>query len=505
LRLLSTSLGAWDSISRDTAGEHGITFPLALVHAAIRAAGYPIPVCAEGPGAPSPGGRWDVILISALDSRHYWLVPDFLRRWGLAPLACDRKEGDPIVILGGQAAYNPAPIEQIADVVFVGEVEGGIGPVLAALDGRGRAAALERIAALPWCRVAAVQPTGHPIVARYAEDIGASLREHLQVNLRPIHRIEIARGCKGQSARASEKGTAACGFCSLGWRTPYRENSAADIGAALDGAGVTEIHLSAGDAEGHSEIGAIRATADRLGLRDHGWTGRLDTVDDCHVSAGKLFAVGLEGASWRLRRAVGKGRLTDDYVVGRIGEYWAAGGRRLMLHFIGGLPGECEADYGELDDLFGRLCRVAGRHQRPGVDVGRQPFGPLPHTPMQWFAPGLTTAGIGRVFDRWAQRPEWHLQHKSGQSYRAALSAAVAMRGGAEITPLLLAGMPRLPDGRGARRALGAALDRHGLDAEHYLSAWEIGSLTPWSNVRTYHGAHVARAARHIARAVNAA
>lgn len=506
MRVLSTGLGAWDTIARDTQGTHGITFPLALVHAAIEEAGYPAPVCAEGDGAPEPGGeRWGALMLSALDSRHYWRVPDFLRRWGVPVWSAERGASDPIVILGGQAAYAPAPVEEIVDVVYVGEAEGGIGELMAVLhSGLSRRQILERLAAIPHCMVPAVQAPGRVTVAHYAADIALSLRRRLDVNLRTIHRIEVARGCKGPAYRTSDKGNAACGFCALGWRAPYRENSAAAVGAAIRASGVSEVHLSAGDAEGHSEIEAIRQEVAHLGVRDHGWTGRVDTVKDCSVAAGKHFAFGLEGPSMRLRRAVGKGRLTEDYVAEKIAAYWAAGGRRMMLHLIGNLPTESEDDVEELDALLWRLRGVAaGMGTRLSVDIGRQPFGPLPHTPMQWFRPGLSTRRIGAVVERWEQDPALHITHKSGQSYRAALYAAITMRGGREVGPLLVRGAPRLPEGRGARRAMARWLGTERV--ERYLGDWEIGSPTPWDHVQVAHREHVVGAARRVARVLGVA
>ncbi|MBK8912977.1 MAG: hypothetical protein IPM61_16885 [Chlorobi bacterium] len=52
--------------------------------------------------------------------------------------------------------------------------------------------------------------------------------------------------------------------------------------------------------------------------RDNGWTGRLDTTlsnPDARVPGTKRYAFGVEGVSARLRRAVGKGYLTDARLI----------------------------------------------------------------------------------------------------------------------------------------------------------------------------------------------
>ena len=290
----------------------------------------------------------------------------------------------------------------------------------------------------------------------------------------------------------------------LGWRSAYRENSVDDIAAALRAtraAGIREVHLSAGDAESHSGIEQLRALVAAEGMRDHGWTGRLDTMRDCSVSAGKQFAFGIEGCSHRLRRMVGKGRLTDDYIVEEVGAYWRAGGRRLMFHLIGGLPGETDADAEQFAELLDRLESMAsGVGERVHMEIGRQPFGPLPHTPMQWCAPGITTERIGAAVARHVGGARLAVIDKTGQPVSEALINSLVMRGGPEVTALVEAGPPRLPrDPRMARASWLGWVRRAGLDPERYLGAWDPDAPTPWDHIRSAHDVEeIRRAHRRI-------
>jgi hypothetical protein len=517
MRSLCTSLGAWDTIAKDTQGTHGKTFPLAIVSAVMESAGQPEPDCFEGWAGPPPVARdYDLLLVSMMDPRHMWALPGWLDAVRCPRLASARGAGDPLVIVGGQAATAPAPIEAMADIVFIGEAEAGLPALLRALDatraaGLPRPAQLEVCAGLPGVFVPSVhrREREFEIVQVYADDIGITLRQRLDVNLRTIHRVEIARGCKGPAHTVSRDPTknAACGFCVLGWRSRYRENSAEDIAAALAATaaeGHREVHLSAGDAEGHSQIEALRGFVRDHGLRDHGWTGRLDTVRDCSVSAGKQFAFGLEGASHRLRAAIGKGRLTAEYVIEKLGAFWQAGGRRTMLHLIGGLPSEGPDDHREYSDLLRALEDLS--YTIPGgepihLQIGRQPFGPLPHTPMQWFAPGLTTDALGEAAKPYLGGRLLNVYDKSGQSEPDALLNAVVMRGGAEVLPMLMDGRPRLRPGRAMRGQFAAWVRSYGLEPERYLGAWDVDAPTPWEFVQSaFPKAEVRKAYHRIAR-----
>lgn len=487
MRMLATSLGAWDTIEAGQRHRHGLTFPLAIVAAVLAECGYTDLAVWEGDERPRGRARdYDLLLVSAMDSRHYWRLVPWLRAIGCPPRAADRSAADPLVIVGGQAATAPGPIEPFADVVYVGEAEAHVPDLMRALEtaraaGWSRSRTLEAVAAVPGCLVPSHLPEGHVVHQVFAEDISLTLRQRICVSHRAVQRLEIARGCKSR-----------CGFCALGWRAPYRENAASEVIHALQAtraAGIREIHLSAGDAEGHSEIETLRDAVRALGLRDHGWTGRLDTMRDCSVSAGKQFAFGIEGLSHRLRRAVGKPRLTNDYIVQEVEAYWRSGGRRLMFHLIGSLPTESDLDAMEFEELLDRLAYIAhSLRVRFHLEVGRQPFGPLPHTPMQYCAPGISTERIGRVVARHVGGPYLAVVDKEGQRPPEALLNAIVMRGGREVAPLVEGGPPRLPRHLAmARATLSAWLRRAGLNPERYWSRWDPDAPTPWEHVRSAH------------------
>lgn len=492
MRSICTSLGAWDTIEGKT--PHGLTFPLAIVSATMEEAGWPAPVSWEGARRPDERARdVQLLLLSAMDSRHFWRIAPWLREVGCPVLASDRGERDPIVIVGGQAACAPAPIEHMVDVVYVGEAEASLPALLRELGRSGsRRARLERAAAVPGCLVPSCFPDGHRVHQVYAEDIGISLRRRLQVNLRPLHRMEIARGCWHK-----------CGFCALGWRSRYREAPVEAVLAALHESadrGVRCVHLSAADAESHRQIDELREHVAELGLYDSSWSGRLDTIGDREHAAGKFYAVGIEGLSYRLRRATGKARLTDEEIVRRMATYWRSGGQTVRFHMIGGLPTERKEDADAFSALLALLADAAPDDGQT-IEIARQPFGPLPHTPMQWFAPGVQTDLIRAATARHIGSDSLWLIDIPGQRYGTALVSAVAMRGGREVQPLLTDGRPKLHrQPRRAKSRWWSWLTSAGLDPLRYISEWDPDAPTPWDHIQSAYPVETLRRAHRAIR-----
>lgn len=478
MKILMTSLGTWDSLERKHKVKHGIIYPLAIVHKLLEDAGFTGQIdVLEGA---KPKGPWDVIMISALDSRHFWRVPEMLRQLKIPVWANERSEEHPIVIIGGQACYAPGPILPFADVAYVGEAEVSAVQLVKSLEPeRGtRTVRLSRASDLAGCWVPSIHGYEHQIDAVYTDDPSISLQgEGVQsVNLRPILRIEIARGCPHK-----------CPFCVLGWRQPYRPLPAERIICSLERwakTGRKEVHLQAGDAEAHPDIEQIRAATRRLKLHDHSWTGRLDTVRTHHATPGKQYAFGIEGISERLRQRSGKRGYSNEFIVKRLGELWRFGARKTILHFIGGLPGETDDDMYELEDLFYEIeaeAKASGRRQY--LSVGRQPFGPMPHTAWQRKAPGLTHDRVGKIVAPYRGGQYLCVTDSEGQRLLPAIYSTIPMRMGPEVAPVLAKGEPRLHSKIGLRQAK-IYMARMGISGSDQLwKEWSKDKPLPWRGV----------------------
>src|ERR671928_1126696 len=85
----------------------------------LQALGEPLSVESQ-----RPLSDFAVVAFSLSFELDYFNIGDLLRRAGIAPLATERHESDPIVIAGGPAVSgNPEPVAPLLDAVVVGEVE----------------------------------------------------------------------------------------------------------------------------------------------------------------------------------------------------------------------------------------------------------------------------------------------------------------------------------------------------------------------------------------------
>jgi len=425
MRVFASSLHAWKSLERQEGIKvpHGLVFPLAVVEAI--GAPHGLTMAAEEHTPEGPIG-FDAIFISVLDSRcmvgaakHFasWRIP-FRRRWRNARL--------PLVWAGGQGLHNPLPMADVADLIVIGDAEDPLPVLIQAWHryGGDRDAFLKDAASVPGVFVPSVHDRRRDaIVQSVASDISITLREDIRVSNDGSRRVEIARGCKYK-----------CAFCSLGWRTPVRENGTEQIIATIKKS-PKRVHLQAGDAESHSGIDEIRTALKAHGGHDQGWTGRLDSLfenPDQTIPGQKRYAFGVEGVSERLRRAVGKGYLTDDRLVSDTDRFFDSiegdSKGRGAWHIIAGLPGERRGEELALAKVIDRINdRRRGRIAR-NLSLHWQPFQPLPGTPMQWCAGGSgARQKIARL--RFVEDHDWvRVRQLGGRTDSMALVCTVLAR-----------------------------------------------------------------------------
>lgn len=338
-----------------------------------------------------PLSRFDVVAFSLSFEMDYPHVVAALYQSAIPPLAQERVR--PFVLAGGVCAFsNPVPLSPFVDAFLIGEAEGMLEHMVAALADirrRPKSQVLHALSQIPGMYVPAVraqQPAPPPIERQYARNLEQT--ETYSVLTSPLapfgstFLIETGRGC----ARG-------CRFCLAGCvyrpararpmdallRT-VRENAAPGqrigvIGAALsDYPALTDLCVRLVD-EGHPlALSSLRADC---------ITPRL--VDALVRGGARTLTIAPEAGSERLRTIINK-HLDTPAILEAATAALQGGIQKLRLYFMIGLPFEATQDVQAIVSLVGAVVAQSGQKGASAITVSLHPFVPKPATPFQWAA-----------------------------------------------------------------------------------------------------------------------
>jgi radical SAM family uncharacterized protein/radical SAM-linked protein len=434
--------------------------PASDLEAELRATGQPLTSLESG----TPLAQFDLLGVSLQYELGYTNFLNMLELGGVPRLAAERRPGDPVVVAGGPACFNPEPVAPFLDAVVLGDGEEAVLDLAATVTawkaGGGSRQEL-------WRALEEIDGVYVPALFEMEFDGQGQLRGIIPQGRRPvIHKrvlndlnrvaispralvpfcqivhdrlnVEISRGC-----------TRGCRYCQAGMiYRPVRERRAADLvswaEAALAATGYEELSLltlSAGDYGPLTWL--LGELMDRVSPRQVAISLpslRADTLSpEILEQLKRVRRTGLtlapEAGTERLRRVINK-NLPDEVILDSARRAFGAGWQLLKLYFMLGLPTETPADREAIASLARQILQSGSRRARLNVSLGS--FIPKAHTPFQWERQqGLDECrqSLQEVKDSLRQR---QMQAKWNSGAQTWLEG-VFSRGDRRLAPVLLA------------------------------------------------------------------
>ena len=349
---------------------------------------------------------FELIGLSMSFEMDYFNVPALFELGRVAPLARDRGEGDPLVVMGGPVAFfNPEPLTPFVDVCIIGEGEQAIHSLLdtylaAKERGASRQEILQAWAAVPGLyvpslyehtyddegRLTAITPLAGapPKVARQWDELtdnGETVVATPHTSFGAMYLIEIARGCGRH-----------CRFCMAGYcyRRPRVRSLEYIKAAVLRGKALgKKIGLMGAAISDYPQIDELVQFIRSEGLAFSCASLRADSITPAIVqgladSGQKTITLAPEAGSDHVRNIINKG-ITDDDLFRSIDLAVAAGIMHVRLYVMLGLPWENDDDA----QAVVTMTRRVQAHMKSVGSTGRitlsiNPFIPKPCTPFQW-------------------------------------------------------------------------------------------------------------------------
>ncbi|MCR5098909.1 MAG: TIGR03960 family B12-binding radical SAM protein [Lachnospiraceae bacterium] len=341
---------------------------------------------------------------------------------GLPLLAADRTDDMPIVMSGGPCSYNPEPIADFFDIIYIGEGETSYDALfdlyikMKKSGSYSRKEFLHKASVIPGIYVPTLYEPEYNADGTLTsfkpvyDDVPSTVERQVVVDMddtaypmKPVvpHvqaiqdrvTLEIMRGC-----------IRGCRFCQAGMiYRPKRERSLETLEnyavEMLKNSGHEEISLSSLSSSDYSHLPELldflieQCDRDKVNISlpslriDNFSLDVMSKVQDVRKSS---ITFAPEAGSQRMRDVINKGLSHDDIINGSR-DAFLGGWNKVKLYFMLGLPTETEEDMRAIPELGDEIAMLyydtipkVQRQGRCQVTMSTSFFVPKPFTPFQW-------------------------------------------------------------------------------------------------------------------------